>query len=102
MPDDCVIGDVNDGWRVSSSTLTHERGTNPRQLVIHAQHLEELLRLAVARGGFDDHRTAQRLAEAYVEVRLFQLHNWRSLSRLGVRAARSVPRARRSSSTGRR
>ena len=25
---------------------------------------------------------SQRLAEAYVEVRLFQLHNWRSLSRL--------------------
>jgi alkylation response protein AidB-like acyl-CoA dehydrogenase len=82
VPDDCVIGDVNDGWRVSSSTLTHERGTNPRQLVIHAQHLEELLRLAAERAGFDDPRTAQRLAEAYVEVRIFQLHNWRSLSRL--------------------
>jgi alkylation response protein AidB-like acyl-CoA dehydrogenase len=82
VPDECVIGGVDDGWRVSSSTLTHERGTNPRQLVIHAQHLEELLRLAAERGGFDDHRTAQRLAEAYVEVRLFQLHNWRSLSRL--------------------
>jgi alkylation response protein AidB-like acyl-CoA dehydrogenase len=82
VPDDCVIGEVNDGWRVSSSTLTHERGTNPRQLVIHAQHLEELLRLATERAGFDDPRTAQRLAEAYVEVRIFQLHNWRSLSRL--------------------
>ena len=82
VPDDCVIGAVNDGWRVSSSTLTHERGTNPRQLVIHSQHLEELLRLALERGGFDDHRTAQRLAEAFVEVKLFQLHNWRSLSRL--------------------
>jgi alkylation response protein AidB-like acyl-CoA dehydrogenase len=77
-----VVGAVNDGWRVSSSTLTHERGTNPRQLVIHTQHLEELLRLAVSEGRFDDHRTAQRLAEAYIEVRLFQLHNWRSLSRL--------------------
>jgi alkylation response protein AidB-like acyl-CoA dehydrogenase len=82
VPDDCVIGAVDDGWRVSSSTLTHERGTNPRQLVIHSQHLEELLRLAAERGGFDDHRTAQRLAEAFVEVKLFQLHNWRSLSRL--------------------
>jgi alkylation response protein AidB-like acyl-CoA dehydrogenase len=82
VPDDCVVGAVNDGWRVSSSTLTHERGTNPRQLVIHAQHLDELLRLAAERGGFDDHRTAQRLAEAFVEVKLFQLHNWRSLSRL--------------------
>ncbi len=82
VPDDAVIGAVDDGWRVSSSTLTHERGTNPRQLVIHSQHLEELLRLAAEQGGFDDERTAQRLAEAFVEVKLFQLHNWRSLSRL--------------------
>ncbi len=82
VPDDAVIGAVDDGWRVSSSTLTHERGTNPRQLVIHSQHLEELLRLAGEQGGFDDERTAQRLAEAFVEVKLFQLHNWRSLSRL--------------------
>jgi alkylation response protein AidB-like acyl-CoA dehydrogenase len=82
VPDDQLIGTVHDGWRVSSSTLTHERGTNPRQLVIHAQLLEELLRLAVERQRFDDHRLKQRLAEAYVEVRLFQLHNWRSLSRL--------------------
>ena len=41
---------LHDGWRVSQSTLGHERGTNPRQLVIHIQHLEELLRLAVATG----------------------------------------------------
>ncbi len=82
VPDECVIGAVNDGWRVSSSTLTHERGTNPRQQVIHAQHLEELLRLAAEAGGFDDVRLARRLAEAFVEVKLFQLHNWRSLSRL--------------------
>src|SRR3954454_882250 len=84
VPDDQVIGAVNDGWRVSSSTLTHERGTNPRQLVIHVQLLEELLRLAIESGVYDDHRLQQRLAEAYVEVRLFQLHNWRSLSRLAA------------------
>jgi alkylation response protein AidB-like acyl-CoA dehydrogenase len=82
VPDSNVVGAVNDGWRVSSSTLTHERGTNPRQLVIHVQLLEELLRLAIESGVYDDHRLQQRLAEAYVEVRLFQLHNWRSLSRL--------------------
>jgi alkylation response protein AidB-like acyl-CoA dehydrogenase len=82
VPRDQLIGEENDGWRVSSSTLTHERGTNPRQLVIHAQLLEELLRLALERGSYDDHRLQQRLAEAFVEVRLFQLHNWRSLSRI--------------------
>ncbi|WP_334144744.1 acyl-CoA dehydrogenase family protein [Rhabdothermincola sp.] len=82
VPEENLIGAENDGWRVSSSTLTHERGTNPRQLVIHAQLLEELLRLALEQDRFDDPRLQQRLAEAYVEVRLFQLHNWRSLSRL--------------------
>ncbi|HEX4818694.1 MAG TPA: acyl-CoA dehydrogenase family protein [Acidimicrobiales bacterium] len=82
VPDEHVIGDVNNGWRVSSSTLTHERGTNPRQLVLHIQLLEELLRLALESGAYDDHRLGQQLAQAYVEVRLFQLHNWRSLSRL--------------------
>jgi alkylation response protein AidB-like acyl-CoA dehydrogenase len=82
VPDDCVIGEVDAGWRVSGSTLAHERGTNPRQLVIHAQHLDEVLRLAADRGAFDDSHTAQRLAQAFVEVKLFQLHNWRSLSRL--------------------
>jgi alkylation response protein AidB-like acyl-CoA dehydrogenase len=82
VPDGCLIGPRGEGWRVANSTLSHERGTNPRQLVIHIQLLEELLRLARDRGGFDDVRLRQQLAEAYVEVRLFQLHNWRSMSRL--------------------
>jgi alkylation response protein AidB-like acyl-CoA dehydrogenase len=82
VPDDCLIGPPGEGWRVANSTLSHERGTNPRQLVIHIQLLEELLRLAQERAGFDDVRLRQRLAEVYVEVRLFQLHNWRSVSRL--------------------
>jgi alkylation response protein AidB-like acyl-CoA dehydrogenase len=82
VPRDQLVGDENNGWRVANSTLSHERGTSPRQLVIHTQLLEEMLRLAAGRGGFDDWRTCQRLAQAYVEVRLFQLHNWRTLSRL--------------------
>jgi alkylation response protein AidB-like acyl-CoA dehydrogenase len=84
VPDAHVVGRVDDGWRVSGSTLAHERGTNPRQLVIHAQLLEELLRLAVDRGALDDPRLRRRVAQGYVEVRIFQLHNWRSLSRLAA------------------
>jgi len=82
VPDDQLVGPEHDGWRVANSTLSHERGTNPRQLVIHIQLLEELLRLADRTGSFDDHRLRQRLAEAYVEIKLFQLHNLRSISRL--------------------
>jgi alkylation response protein AidB-like acyl-CoA dehydrogenase len=82
VPADRLIGPLNEGWRVANSTLSHERGTNPRQLVIHLQLLEEMLMLAGREGAFDDPRLRQRLAQAYVEVRLFQLHNWRSVSRL--------------------
>jgi len=82
VPDDRLIGPVDQGWKVANSTLTHERGVNPRQLVIHIQLLEELLRLAEEVGAFDDPRLAPRLGEAAAEVRLFQLHNWRTLSRV--------------------
>ncbi len=82
VPEDCLIGEENEGWRVANATLSHERGTNPRQLVIHIQLLEELLRLAITNAAYDSWHLRQRLAQAFVEVRLFQLHNWRSLSRL--------------------
>ena len=36
---------------------------------------------------------AGALAQAYVEVRLFQLHNWRSLSKLPARSRARAPRA---------
>ena len=81
VPRDRLIGPENEGWRVASSTLTHERGVNPRQLVIHSQLLDELWRLAHERGALDDPRIAADLAQAFVELRIFQLHNWRSITR---------------------
>jgi alkylation response protein AidB-like acyl-CoA dehydrogenase len=81
VPDDHLVGPVNEGWRIANSTLTHERGVNPRQLVAHSQLLDELWRLGLDNGALDDPRLAGRLAQAFVEVRIFQLHNWRSVSR---------------------
>jgi len=82
VPDERRVGVEGQGWSVAGSTLTHERGINPRQLVIHAQLIEELLKLAESNGSFDNWRLRQKLAQAATEVRLFQLHNWRSLTRL--------------------
>jgi alkylation response protein AidB-like acyl-CoA dehydrogenase len=82
VPVERRVGAAEHGWSVAGSTLAHERGVNPRQLVIHAQLIEELLRLARANGSFEDWRLRQQLAQAATEVRLFQLHNWRSLTRL--------------------
>jgi alkylation response protein AidB-like acyl-CoA dehydrogenase len=82
VPDDQLIGAENNGWTVANNTLTHERGVNPRQLVVHSQLIEELLQLAHANGSLVDERVKRKLMEAWVEVRIFQLHNWRSVSRL--------------------
>ena len=82
VPDSQRVGPEGQGWGVAGSTLAHERGVNPRQLVIHSQLIEELLRLAYERRTLDDPRLSRQLAQAYLEVRIFQLHNWRSLTRL--------------------
>ncbi|HEV3281599.1 MAG TPA: acyl-CoA dehydrogenase family protein [Acidimicrobiales bacterium] len=83
VPDDQVVGDPGQGWSVANSTLSHERGVNPRQLGIHCQLLLGLLELARdSEHGFADRDMRQRLAEAYIEVKLFQLNNWRTLTRL--------------------
>jgi len=87
VPDDRVIGEVGAGWAVANSTLTVERGINPRQLVIHQQLVEELMRLGDEQGAFDDWRLRRRLADAFVEIQLFRLHNWRAVSRTARGAA---------------
>ena len=84
VPDDQVIGEIDAGWQVANATLTTERGINPRQLVIHAQLVDELLRLAHERRSFDDVRIRRRLAQSFAEVQLFRLHNWRAMSRTAL------------------
>jgi len=87
IPRDQLIGAEHDGWRIANTTLAHERGTSPRQLVIHRMLLAELLRLA--RSGYDgmppvhrDPTIRQRLAAHWIEVEITRLNNWRTLSRL--------------------
>ena len=82
VADDQLIGVENDGWNVASSTLSHERGTSPRQLVKHIQLVDDLLRMVIESDLVEEPRLRQRVAQAYMDVRVFQLHNWRSLSRL--------------------
>ena len=81
VADDQAIGPVDGGWGVATAVLAGERGTNPRQFVIHSQLLEELVRMATERGLSDEPRIAQDLAQAFAEMRLFQLQNWRALSK---------------------
>jgi alkylation response protein AidB-like acyl-CoA dehydrogenase len=82
-----LVGAEHQGWAIASTTLAHERGTSPRQLVIHRMLLDDLLRLA--REGVDgaaprgrEPALRQRLAQHFVEVEITRLNNWRTLTRL--------------------
>ena len=84
VPDDQLLGVVNAGWSVANTTLAHERGTNfPfKEQVVHEVYLDELYALAADHGLLDEVEVADALAQAYVELRVLRLHNWRTLSHL--------------------
>jgi alkylation response protein AidB-like acyl-CoA dehydrogenase len=75
-----LVGEEGQGWEIAQTTLAHERGTAPRQLVIHRMLLEDLVRLARERGA--NAALRQRVAEAAIEVEIAKLNNWRTLTRL--------------------
>jgi alkylation response protein AidB-like acyl-CoA dehydrogenase len=82
---DQLVGGLHQGWSVANTTLAHERGTSfPfKEQVVHEVYLDELMRLAAERSRLDDPLAADALAQAFVELRVLRLHNWRTLSRLG-------------------
>src|SRR5436190_1498959 len=73
------------GWAVANTTLAHERGTSfPfKEQVVHEVFLDDLYALAAERRELDEPEIADALAQAFVELRVLRLHNWRTLSRLG-------------------
>jgi alkylation response protein AidB-like acyl-CoA dehydrogenase len=85
VPHDHLVGEVDRGWTVANTTLAHERGTAFafKEQVVHEVFLDELYSLAAERGALDDPDISDALAQAFVELRVLRLHNWRTLSRLG-------------------
>ena len=77
-----LVGALHQGWTIAQTTLGHERGTSPRQLVVHRILLTELLALARQSGADRDPLIRQQLAQAVIEVEMTKLHNWRTLTQL--------------------
>ncbi len=75
-----LVGRVNEGWTIANTTLTHERGTNARQMVIHRQLLEDLIGLA--RASENNPVLRQEVAQAAIEVEIQKLSNYRTLTRI--------------------
>jgi alkylation response protein AidB-like acyl-CoA dehydrogenase len=79
-----VIGDVNRGWEIAMHTLAHERGTGFafKEQVLQRVALEDLIRLARARGCAGDARIRQAVAQRWTEVEIMRLLNCRTLTQL--------------------
>jgi alkylation response protein AidB-like acyl-CoA dehydrogenase len=84
VPEDHLVGGLHDGWAVANTTLAHERGTAfPfKEQVVHEVYLDELYATAASESILDDVEVSDALAQAFVELRVLRLHNWRTLSRL--------------------
>ncbi len=78
-----VVGGVDDGWRVAMGTLAFERGASTLgQQLAFEQELRTITDLARSTGAASDPVLRQRLAEAWMTLRVMRYHALRTLPAL--------------------
>ncbi|MQA24102.1 MAG: acyl-CoA dehydrogenase [Micromonosporaceae bacterium] len=93
VPDADVLGAVGDGWRVAMSTASNERGLSlrsPGRFLAAASRLVSLWRSASgdapasckAPADRPDDALADRVVDAWIGARAYQLHTFSTVSRL--------------------
>jgi alkylation response protein AidB-like acyl-CoA dehydrogenase len=91
VPDADVIGEPGDGWRVAMSSAGHERGLSlrsPGRFMAAAARLTELWQ---HRGVLADTALAERVADAWIGARAYQLAGYRIASQLADADAGADP-----------
>ena len=81
VPDSDVVGEPGDGWRVAMSTASHERGLSlrsPGRFLAAADRLVALWR----RSG--DPALGERVIDAWIGARAYQLHTQATAARLAA------------------
>jgi len=79
VPDQDVLGAVNEGWKVAMSTASNERGLSlrsPGRFLAAADRLVELY------GDRDDPALGNAVVDAWIGARAYQLHTWATVTRL--------------------
>jgi alkylation response protein AidB-like acyl-CoA dehydrogenase len=77
---DNVVGAVDGGWRVAMGTLAFERGASTLgQQLSFENELHEITAAARARGLTEDAVVRQRLADAWITLRIMRFHALRTL-----------------------
>ena len=78
---DNIVGKVNDGWRVAMGTLEFERGVSTLgQQMSFQNELQQIIDIAKANGAVKDPIVRQRIADAWIGLRLQRYNALRTLS----------------------
>ncbi|TDJ07735.1 MAG: acyl-CoA dehydrogenase [Deltaproteobacteria bacterium] len=76
-----IVGEVNQGWTVAMGTLAFERGASTLgQQMLFQNELEQIIDIARANGRASDPVMRQRLADAWIGLRIQRYHALRTLS----------------------
>jgi alkylation response protein AidB-like acyl-CoA dehydrogenase len=76
-----IIGDVNGGWKVAMGTLVFERGASTLgQQMAFQNELQQIIDIAVENGKAQDPIIRQRIAEAWIGLRIQRYNALRMLS----------------------
>ncbi|MEU8464121.1 acyl-CoA dehydrogenase family protein [Streptomyces sp. NPDC029003] len=86
VPDEDVIGEPGQGWRIAMSTTGNERGLTLRSPGRFLASAERLLSLWRERGDPADTALADRVADALVGARAYELFTWTNASRFAAGA----------------
>jgi alkylation response protein AidB-like acyl-CoA dehydrogenase len=81
VPDEDVIGEPGDGWRVAMSTASNERGLSLRA---PGRFLAAADRLAALATACRDTALTDRVVDAWIGARAYQLHTWATVTRLAA------------------
>jgi alkylation response protein AidB-like acyl-CoA dehydrogenase len=79
VPDSDVLGRVGDGWKVAMSTASNERGLSLRS---PGRFLAAASRLVALADGVEDTALTDRVVDAWIGARAYELHTWATVTRL--------------------
>jgi alkylation response protein AidB-like acyl-CoA dehydrogenase len=82
VPRSNLVGGLNEGWKVAMTTLGFERGTGLGSPAAFNRMFRDLVALTQREQRSDDPDVRRRVAQGYIETRMFQLNNQRTLSKL--------------------
>src|SRR4029079_18895694 len=80
VPADALLGPLNEGWKVATTTLSHERAGVAKLHLSLRRDVRQLIEAARTKGRLEEPVLRQRLARVYLDAELLKLLADRAIS----------------------